>query len=178
VSTLITAGTLLRIALAPVVMALIFAGEDAEIAAAVVFVVAAVTDYFDGYLARRWEVTTALGSFLDTTADKLLVAFTLIALLGEARVSPWIAAIIIGRELVILGLRSAVAVGGTVMETSSWGKRKTAVQFLALLVAIVRPGGEIAGAYADEYLMLAAAAITVASAVDYLTRFRSALKEA
>lgn len=176
-SALITTATSLRLLLAPVVMALVFAGEDAEIVAAVVFAAAAVTDILDGYLARRWEITTALGAFLDTTADKLLVSFALIALLAEGRASPWVVAIIIGRELLILGLRSAVAVGGAVMETSSWGKRKTAIQFLAVLIAIVRPGEEIAGLYADQYVMLAAAAITAASAVDYIARFRSALKE-
>jgi hypothetical protein len=89
-------------------MALILAGPDhgsAYTAAAVVFAVAASTDFVDGYLARRWAVTTKLGSFLDTTADKLLVSGALIALVDVRRASAWIAAIIVGRELLILGLR-------------------------------------------------------------------------
>jgi phosphatidylglycerophosphate synthase len=77
----------------------------------------------------------------------------------------------------VLGLRGAVAAGGTVMQASFLGRLKTAIQFLAILLAIIRPGGEIAGAYLDEWVMLIAAAITVASAVDYFSRFSTALSE-
>ena len=89
-------------------------------------------------------MTTTLGSFLDTTADKLLVTGVLIALVAVERVSPWIAAIIIGRELVILALRGMVAVDGEVMPPSIWGKLKTNVQFVAIPLAIMRPGDPIA----------------------------------
>ena len=172
----IAAGTCARIVLAPVVMALILTGGGpAEVPAAVLFAVAAATDYWDGRLARRWHVTTTLGSFLDTTADKLLVTGVLIALLGADRVSPWIAAIIVGRELIILGLRGVVAVDGAVMQPSIWGKLKTTIQFVAIVLAILRPGGPIAGAYLDEWVMVVAAFITVMSAVDYLQRFAPAL---
>lgn len=172
-------GTSLRIALVPVVMALVLADGggtgDAAMWGAVVFAVAALTDYVDGYLARRWQVTTTLGAFLDTTADKLLVTGVLIVLVAVDRASPWIASIIIGRELIILGLRGAVAVGGDVVQPSLMGKSKTALQFLAILLAILRPGDPVGGLYVDEWAMLAAAAITVVSAVDYLTRFSSSL---
>ena len=171
----ITAGTCARIVLAPIVMALVLAGEDGELPAAALFTVAAATDYWDGRLARRWGMTTTLGSFLDTTADKLLVTGVLVALVGSDRVSPWIAAIVVGRELVILGLRGAVAVDGAVITPSIWGKLKTTIQFIAILLAILRPGGPIAGAYLDEWAMLVAAAVTVMSAADYLQRFASSL---
>jgi CDP-diacylglycerol---glycerol-3-phosphate 3-phosphatidyltransferase len=172
----IAAGTCARIVLAPIVMALVLTGgNDAEVPAAVLFAIAAATDYWDGRLARRWRVTTTLGSFLDTTADKLLVTGVLIALVGAERVSPWIAAIIVGRELIILGLRGAVAVDGAVMQPSIWGKLKTTVQFIAILLAILRPGGPIGGAYLDEWVMVLAAIVTVMSAVDYLQRFAPAL---
>ena len=169
----VAAGTVLRIALTPVVMALILLGDDDDgmrALATVLFCVAAATDWVDGRLARRWNVTTKLGSFLDTTADKLLVAGVLIALLGVDRVSPWIAALIIGREFVIMGLRGVIASDGAVMAPSSLGKLKTSIQFLAIALAILRPGEPIAGLYLDEWAMLAAAAITVASAIDYLMR--------
>ena len=94
---LLAVGTGVRIVLAPVVMALVLHGSDT--AATIVFLVAAATDWFDGRLARRWEVTTRLGSFLDTTADKLLVSVALIALLAVDRVSPWVVALIVSREL-------------------------------------------------------------------------------
>jgi CDP-diacylglycerol--glycerol-3-phosphate 3-phosphatidyltransferase len=171
----IAAGTCARIILAPVVMALVLAGSDYEVAAAVLFAIAAATDYWDGRLARRWNITTTLGSFLDTTADKLLVAGVLIALVGADRVSTWIAAIIIGRELIILGLKGAVAVDGAVISPSIWGKLKTTIQFVAIMLAILRPGHEIGGMYLDQWVMLVAAVVTVMSAVDYLQRFGSSL---
>ncbi len=176
---LLTAGTCARIVLAPVVMALVLVGEDAEVPAAALFAFAAATDYWDGWLARRWGITTTLGSFLDTTADKLLVAGVLIALVEANRVSTWIAAVIIGRELVILGLRGAVAVdGATTIQPSIWGKLKATIQFVAIIFAILRPGEPLGGTlYFDEWLMLAAAIITVLSAADYLQRFSSALRD-
>ena len=94
--------TYLRILLIPFVMGLVLTGpsrDSAYVAAAVIFAVAATTDFVDGYLARRWAQTTTFGSFLDTTADKLLVSGVLIALVDVDRASVWVASIIIGREL-------------------------------------------------------------------------------
>jgi CDP-diacylglycerol--glycerol-3-phosphate 3-phosphatidyltransferase len=170
----LNAGTLLRIVLTPVVMALVLLADERALAC-VLFVVAAATDWFDGYLARRWNVTTTLGSFLDTTADKLLVSGVLVALVSAQRASPWLAAIIIAREIVILGLRGVVAVDGTVMQASYWARIKTTVQCAAIALAIVRPGGQIAGAHLDEWALLIATVITVTTAVDYLRRFAAAL---
>jgi CDP-diacylglycerol---glycerol-3-phosphate 3-phosphatidyltransferase len=169
---LLAAGTALRIVLTPVVMALVLeGGHGAEPYAAILFCIAAATDWFDGRLARRWNVTTKLGSFLDTTADKLLVSGVLIALLGEQRVSPWIVAIIVGRELVLMGLRGLIAAEGDVLAPSMLGKLKTSIQFVAIALAILRPGDPIIGSlYFDELVMLVAAAITVWSAADYLYR--------
>ena len=172
---LIAAGTCVRIVLAPLIMALVLAGDEADVVAAILFVAVAATDWWDGWLARRWRITTTLGSFLDTTADKLLVTGVLIALVEAGRVSTWIAAIIIGRELVILALRGMVAVDGAVMPPSIWGKLKTAIQFVAIPLAILRPGDPVGGLFLDEWVMLVAAAITVMSAIEYLQRFSSAL---
>jgi CDP-diacylglycerol---glycerol-3-phosphate 3-phosphatidyltransferase len=180
-SGFLAATSSVRIVLVPVIMALIVAdGGDLEalaIIAAVLFAFAAATDFIDGYLARRWKVTTTLGSFLDTTADKLLVTGVLVALVAVERASPWIVTIIVGRELVIMGLRGVIAADGAVMAPSIWGKLKTNVQFFAILLAIVRPDVVIAGAYLDEWLMVAAAVITVGSAIDYIASFASALRE-
>jgi CDP-diacylglycerol---glycerol-3-phosphate 3-phosphatidyltransferase len=168
----IAAGSAVRILLTPVVMWLVLEGEgdSAELAALVLFCVAAATDWVDGRLARRWGVTSKLGSFLDTTADKLLVSGVLIALLAAGRASTWIVALIIGRELVVMGLRGVVASEGEVMAPSMLGKLKTSIQFLAIALAIFRPGERILGLFLDEWAMLAAAVITVASAADYLVR--------
>ena len=178
--SLLSGLTYARILAVPAVMGLILLGPDrrsAYTAAAVVFALAAVTDFADGYLARRWAVATKLGSFLDTTADKLLVSGALIALVDVNRASPWIAAIIIGRELLILGLRGVVAAEGTVFAPSIWGKLKTNVQFLAIFLAILRFGEPLGPLHLDEWAMVAAAAITVMSAVEYLARFSSAFSE-
>lgn len=169
---LIAAGSATRILLTPVVMWLVLNGEgnDAELSAAALFCVAAATDWVDGRLARRWGVTSKLGSFLDTTADKLLVSGVLIALVAADRASMWIAALIIGRELVVMALRGVMASEGEILAPSMLGKLKTSIQFLAIALAIFRPGDPIGGLFIDEWVMLIAAAITVASAVDYLVR--------
>jgi CDP-diacylglycerol--glycerol-3-phosphate 3-phosphatidyltransferase len=171
--------TYLRMVLVPVVMALILIGhtvDGAYVTGAVLFVVAAVTDFVDGFLARRWKITTTLGAFVDTTADKLLVSGALIALVAVDRASPWIATIIVGRELLILALRGLVAADGTVMPPSIWGKLKAGVQFIAITLAIVRAPVEVGGLHPDEWVMLAAAVITIMSAVEYVARFSSAFK--
>ena len=171
--------TYLRVVLTPVVMALVLVGyrvRYAYVVAAVLFAIAAATDFFDGRLARRWKQTTTLGTFLDTTADKLLVSGVLVALVSIGRTSAWIAFIIIGREVVIMGLRGAVsAADGTVVKPSIWGKLKANVQFLAILLAIVRISERWGPLYLDQYAMLAAAAVTVGSAAEYFARFGSLL---
>jgi CDP-diacylglycerol---glycerol-3-phosphate 3-phosphatidyltransferase len=171
----LTAITYLRIALTPVVMALVWVGDRvtwATATAATLFAIAAITDYADGRLARRWKQTTSLGNFLDTTADKLLVSGVLVALVSVGRASAWIAFIIIGREMLVMGLRGAVsAADGTVVKPSIWGKLKANVQFLAILLAIVRTSERWGPLYLDQYAMLAAAAVTVGSAAEYFARF-------
>ena len=167
-----------RIALIPVILALILAGPDnpdAFTAAAVVFGVAAITDFFDGLLARRWAQVSVFGNFLDTTADKMLVSGALIGLLVVDRVSPWVALVIIGREILIIGLKAAVATTGDLVQPSVWGKAKANVQFIAIVLAIARPGEPIGPLYLDEYAMIVAAIVTVVSGVEYVVRFRGAV---
>jgi CDP-diacylglycerol---glycerol-3-phosphate 3-phosphatidyltransferase len=158
----------------PVVMALVLSRSWTP--AAIVFAASASTDWFDGRLARRWRVTSRLGSFLDTTADKLLITGALVALVSVGRASPWLAIIIIGRELSLLGLRSAVAAQGLHLEPSMLGKWKATVQFVALTLVMLRPEVKFAGAYLDQWLLGVAALVTVWSGVDYFVRFSSALR--
>jgi CDP-diacylglycerol---glycerol-3-phosphate 3-phosphatidyltransferase len=173
-SALILATSGERVVATPVVMALVL--SHSWTAAAVVFAVSASTDWFDGRLARHWRVTSRIGSFLDTTADKLLVTGALVALVSVGRASPWLAIVIIGRELSLLGLRSAVAAQGLHLEPSMLGKWKATVQFVALTLVMLRPDVMIAGAYLDQWLLAVAALITVWSGVDYFVRFSSALR--
>lgn len=167
--------TSLRIFATPVVMGLILGHEWT--AAAVVFILVASTDWFDGRLARRWNVSSRLGSFLDTTADKLLITGVLLALVAEKRASPWIAMLIIGRELSLLGLRAAVAAQGLHLEASLLGKWKATVQFAALAVVMLRPDVTFGGAFLDQWLLALAALVTVWSGIDYFVRFSSSLRE-
>jgi CDP-diacylglycerol--glycerol-3-phosphate 3-phosphatidyltransferase len=167
-------GTSVRIAASPVILALLL-GRDWTVAA-ILFLVAAATDFIDGRLARRWEVTTKLGSFLDTTADKLLVSTALLGLLAVDRVSPWVTFVIISREFTILGLRAAVSAGGSQFETSRFGKWKATLQFVAIALAMIRPDVIIGGAYLDQWLMILTAAITGWSGIDYLIRSADALR--
>ena len=171
---MLAAGTGLRVVASPAVMALVLSGSYTV--AAIIFVAAAVTDCFDGRLARRWGVTTRLGAFLDTTADKLLVTTALIALVSVHRASPWVAFVIVGREFTILGLRAAVESGGRRFETSMLGKWKATVQFVAITLAILRPDVLIAGAYLDQWALVIAALVTAWSGIDYIVQFSAALR--
>ena len=171
--------TYLRIALTPVVMAMVLVRDPApwvDPTAAVLFAIAAATDFADGRLARRWKKTSTFGSFLDTAADKLLVSGVVLALVEVGRVSAWIAFVIVGRELLIMGLRGAVSASdGIVVTPSMWGKWKATVQFVAITIAVWRPDVHIGDWYLDQWLMAFAAVITIVSAVQYLARFLSVL---
>ena len=170
--------TYLRAILVPVIMWLVLIGDETQPAYPIggwLFAFAAITDFFDGFLARRWKKVTILGNFLDTTADKLLVSGVLVALVAVGRASPWIAFIILGRELLILGLRGVVAAGGEVMKPSIWGKLKANVQFIAITLAILRLGEPIGDLYLDQWAMLGAAVVTIGSGFEYLKRFAGAI---
>lgn len=170
--------TLGRIVAIPAVMGLILLEGDLShnfgIAAAV-FTVAAVSDFIDGWLARRWDQTSIIGAFLDLTADKLLVTGTLAALLVVDRVNIWLAFIIIAREIAVMAIRGVAANAGKMVPASQWGKWKATVQFVAIGLAIVRLEDKWGPLHLDEWAMLVAVAITVVSAVDYVVRFRSVL---
>jgi CDP-diacylglycerol--glycerol-3-phosphate 3-phosphatidyltransferase len=159
-------------------MALVLAIDDAgwtQPAAAGVLAAAAATDFFDGYLARRWGETTTLGTFLDTTADKLLVSGTLIALVAVDRASAWVAFVIVARELLIMGMRAAAAAQGTVIVPSVLGKLKANVQFGALLLAVLDVDQAAGPLAVDDWALVVAATITGLSGVDYLVRFAASL---
>jgi CDP-diacylglycerol--glycerol-3-phosphate 3-phosphatidyltransferase len=168
--------TWLRVILTPVVMALVLHGGDrADAFAAALFAVAAVTDFVDGRLARRWKRTSQLGAFLDTTADKVLVTGVLIALVAVGRASAWVAFVIIAREIVVFGLKGvASSAEGSIVNPSRLGKAKANLQFFAIFVAIWRPDVVLWGRFLDEWLMWLAAIVTVWSGIDYVARYAGA----
>lgn len=132
--------TWLRVALIPLVVGVFYLPDvwlspfEKGVASTVVFVVAAVTDWFDGFLARRWNETSAFGAFLDPVADKLMVAGALLLLVQLDRVNALVAFIIIGREIAISALREWMAQIGASksVAVSSLGKIKTTVQMIAI----------------------------------------------
>lgn len=180
-TSLLAGISLTRVALAVPVMVLVYLGADvryAYVAAAAIFTVAAATDFADGYLARRWHRGTELGVFLDTTADKLLVTTALIALVGAGRAWGWAAAVIIGREIAVLGLKAAAASDGAVIYPSIWGKVKFTVQFIAIFLAILRYDQRVGPMFLDEWVMTAAVIVTVLSAFSYLKYLPAAFRNA
>lgn len=132
--------TWLRIAAIPLFVAVLYFPEDwltskqANIVATVIFVAAAITDWFDGYLARRWNQSSAFGAFLDPVADKLMVAAALIVLVEMGRTDAVVALIIIGREITISALREWMAQIGQSknVAVSMLGKVKTVSQLVAI----------------------------------------------
>lgn len=139
--------------------------------AAVVFALAAFSDFLDGWLARRTTGGTVLGGFLDTTADKILVTGTLLALVSVDRVSIWPAAIIIFREFTVMALRGVVAQRGGLIRPSTWGKIKAFTQFVAIFLAFVRLADRWGPWYLDQWAMLVAVLATIGSAWGYMTAF-------
>jgi CDP-diacylglycerol--glycerol-3-phosphate 3-phosphatidyltransferase len=128
--------TVLRTAVLPVLLVLpFFEGEFGSAVIAWAFIVAAVTDILDGWLARRGQQVTHVGKLLDPLADKLLVSTALIVLLAIGRIpewATWMVVVIVGRELAVTGLRSIASVGGTVMAASWLGKTKAVAQNIAI----------------------------------------------
>ncbi len=171
--------TLVRVALVPVLLALIVAEDHLEHAAslaAVVFLTASFTDFVDGYLARRWQQVTALGSFLDTTADKLLVIGALLGLEAVGTVNVWVVFVVITREVAVLGLRAVAASSSVVISASLWGKLKFNVQVVGITLAILHPAASIGALRVDEWAMLVVAVVSALSAVDYFARFGDLVK--
>ena len=165
----------------PVVMVLVRSSDRLENAygyALALFVVAAMTDFFDGYLARRMGTESTLGAFLDTTADKLLVTGTLFALVSVDRVSIWAAVIIVMREFIVMALRGLVAMSGWYIAPSAWGKVKATVQFTAIGLAFVRLPEPWGPMYLDQWAMWVAVAVTIASGWQYLSVFMESVRAA
>jgi CDP-diacylglycerol---glycerol-3-phosphate 3-phosphatidyltransferase len=125
-----------RIAIVPLIVWLLNdEGHVAGLLAAGAFLVACLSDYFDGYLARRYSLTTTLGKFLDPLADKLLVAGILIMLVGmtrQPRVPAWLVVIVMGRELAVTGLRAIASSEGIILPAEELGKYKMIFQMFAL----------------------------------------------
>jgi CDP-diacylglycerol--glycerol-3-phosphate 3-phosphatidyltransferase len=159
--------TVARALAVPVVVVLFaWSFQDHAYWATAVFLVAMATDQIDGWLARRWQQTSALGSLLDPIADKILVLATLVMLIAEGVAPAWMVAAIIAREFLVSGLRLAAIERGVVMGARDLGKLKTWAQAVAAAVG----GFAAAGAWSDDiawWALLVAVALTWVSGLDY-----------
>ena len=142
-------------------------------AALAIFVIASVTDWLDGYLARRDNLVTNFGKFMDPLADKLLVCSALICLVEMDRIPGWIVIIIIGREFVISGLRLIASDNGVVIAANYWGKFKNVCQMIMIIVMIMNLGGMFITV--EQILIYASLALTVISLITYLWQNRSVI---
>jgi len=130
--------TIARIGLIPVLFLLLFfPGKIAGFFAALCFLVASLTDFLDGFLARRRNSVTYLGKILDPLADKLLITACLIMLISLRGVDAWIVTIIVCREIAVTGLRGIAAIEGLVIPASNLGKKKTALQVVAIFFLLI-----------------------------------------
>ncbi len=179
--------TWLRVALIPLVVGVFYLPaawlplEDRNLAATLVFIVAAVTDWFDGFLARRWNQTSAFGAFLDPVADKLMVAGALLVLVQLDRCNAILAFIIIGREITISALREWMAQLGASksVAVNSIGKIKTAAQMTAIPALLYYDVvlGALDTRYWGEKLLWLASVLTVWSMLYYLRKAWPLIKE-
>lgn len=162
--------TLSRIVLVPIFTFLYLQFPmEVNFPATLVFLLAALTDGLDGYLARSREQVTRFGQLIDPIADKLLITAALLALVEAGLVSTWIALVILGREFAVSGLRMLVAVEGHVIPASYWGKLKTSTQIIAVTAFLL-------GISWAPILMWIATAITIYSGVDYFRNAQDVLK--
>lgn len=164
--------TLLRIVLIPLFVIIISVKvPNGDLIAAGIFIVAALTDSLDGYLARKMKQVTKLGIILDPLADKLLITAALISLVELGRVPGWIAIVILGREFAVSGLRMIKAEEGIIIPASVWGKIKTVSQIVAVAAVILQSYFVLFTPMALGSIMLyVALAVTVYSGAEYFYR--------
>ena len=173
--------TMMRVVLVPVFM--IFAAVShygtADFNAAymliagVIFAIASITDFLDGYLARKNHLVTDFGKFMDPLADKLLVCSAMIALIEMNRIPSWVVIIIIAREFIISGFRLIASDNGVVIAASYWGKFKTTFQMVMICLMIANfPQLQIL----TNIIMWIALILTVVSLIDYLVKNKDVMK--
>ncbi|MCD7762977.1 MAG: CDP-diacylglycerol--glycerol-3-phosphate 3-phosphatidyltransferase [Lachnospiraceae bacterium] len=160
--------TMLRVCMVPVFVVLMLADgiPYGNILAGVIFILASLTDTLDGYIARRDNLITDFGKFMDPIADKLLVCSAMICLVEQEKLAAWMVIIIIGRELAIGGFRLVAVEKGTVIAASYWGKFKTVSQMI-MVIMLIFDFGSVWNMIAQVVTWIAVI-LTVISLVDYL----------
>lgn len=168
--------TILRVIMIPffVFFELAFPGREwAKWTALIIFAAASLTDKADGYIARKYNLVTNFGKFMDPLADKLLVCSAMICFVGNGKMPAWVVIIIVAREFIISGFRLIAAEGGKVIAAGMWGKVKTVVQMAMVIVLIADlPGWTVI----NNVLIYAALVLTLVSLADYLIHNKEVLQ--
>jgi len=179
--------TMLRVAAIPVMVYFLMTPERcSNFWAAAIFSAAAFTDWLDGYLARRMQIVTVFGKFMDPLADKLIVMSAMIMILPYDRVPAWMVLVILGREIIITGLRGVASNEGIVIPASNLGKFKTIFQLVAIIglllhydynwfLGIAHPLLTVNMHNAGMFFLWIATLLTIWSGVDYLAKFTKLL---
>ncbi len=147
-----------------------------EFYALAVYAIACISDALDGHIARKYNLITDFGKFMDPVADKLLVCSALICFVEQGLMPAWVALIIIARELVIDGFRLVAASKGIVIAASIWGKAKTVVQMIACFVLILNVDLLVFNII-EQVLIYASLILTIVSLADYIYKNRTVLTE-
>ena len=138
-----------------------------------IFVAASVTDWFDGHLARKYNLITNFGKFMDPLADKLLVCSAMICMIEVDKLPAWVVIIIIGREFIISGFRLIAAENGIVIAANYWGKFKTVSQMIMIILLMLDFGG-IFTVLTQVFIWLSVA-LTIISLLTYIMQNRKVL---
>lgn len=164
--------TVLRLLLIPIFLVLYYIyGTDYNIAA-IIFVIASLTDALDGHLARSRNLVTTFGKFVDPLVDKLLTMAAFVVLVEASIIPAWAVIIIIARELIITGFRTLAADKGITIAASKWGKLKTTSQMIALVLLLLNNSTlNIAGVY----VFYIAVILTIVSGLDYIIKNKEVL---
>ena len=171
--------TIFRVLLIPFFVVVLLINPDNSInryIADAIFIIASLTDMLDGKIARKYNLVTDFGKFMDPLADKLLVCSALICLIETRQVPAWVVIIIIAREFVISGFRLVVSDNGIVIAASYWGKFKTVFQMFMIIVMVANIDHIVAYTL-GQILMYIALVLTVVSLIDYLYKNKDVLKE-
>lgn len=170
--------TILRVILIPffLVALMVPAVPYGKWIAVAIFIIASLTDMLDGKIARKYNLITNFGKFMDPLADKLLVCSAMIALIELDRMPAWVVIIIIAREFIISGFRLVASDNGVVIAAGWWGKVKTVVQMVMIIFVMCDFGGSVV-AVIENVLIYSALALTVISLIDYLAKNKGVLAE-
>lgn len=170
--------TILRVILIPffVFFMLVPVTEYDNYIAVAIFIVASLTDLADGKIARKYNLVTNFGKFMDPLADKLLVCAALVCLVETGQLAAWMVIVIISREFIISGFRLVASDNGVVIAASYWGKFKTTFQMLMIIVLTLNLPGEIFDML-GLVLTWIALILTIVSLCDYLIKNKGVLKE-